>query len=64
MNAAEIIKNIENNDTKDIELKYNKAVKILKGIFNEYDEKEKIFSIGHLFSRLEIENYINKKINK
>ena len=64
LNAAEIIKNIENNDTKDIELKYNKAVKILKGIFNEYDEKEKIFSIGHLFSRLEIENYINKKINK
>ena len=60
----EIIKSIERNDTKKIEVSYEKAAKLLKEIFDEYNKKEKIFSIGHLFSRLEIENDINKKINR
>ena len=47
-----IIKDIESNNTKKIEEVYKKAVKLLKEIFNEYNKKEKIFSVGHLFSRL------------
>ncbi len=61
---AEIIKDIEKNNIKRIEISYKKAVKLLKEILDEYNRKEKIFSIGHLFSRLEIKNDINKKINK
>ncbi|MCK4781415.1 AIPR family protein [Candidatus Parcubacteria bacterium] len=63
LDNKEIIKSIENNETKIIEVMYKKSVIVLKKIFDEYNKKEKIFSIGHLFSRLDIENDINKKIN-
>lgn len=61
---AQIIKDIENNSTRDIKNSYEDAVKILKRIYHKYNKKEKVVSIGHFFSRLEIEADIDKKINK
>lgn len=62
MSEAEIVRDIENNNINKIEISYEKAVRILESVLKKYRKKEKIFSIGHLFSRLEIENDINKKI--
>ena len=59
----EFIESIEKDKTDLIDIMYEKSVIVLKEIFDEYNHREKIFSIGHLFSRLDIENDINKKIN-
>jgi hypothetical protein len=64
LNNEAIIKNIESKNTKKIEIFYRRAVKLLKEIFDKYNKKEKIYSVGHLFSRLEIDEDINRKIIK
>lgn len=65
MKNDEIISIIQNHkNKKKLNNIYTKASNILLGVYKKYNKKEKIISIGHLFSRLEVDKDINKLLFK
>lgn len=65
MKNDEIIAIIENHKNREkLNNIYTKASNMLLGIYKKYNKNEKIISIGHLFSRLEVDKDINKLLFK
>ena len=60
-----IIETIENSHARQrLSKAYNEALHLLLNVYKEYDKKEKIISVGHFFSRLEVDISINKLLFK
>lgn len=65
MDNEGLIKIIDNKDSDKILNKfYKQAVDLLYKIYKDNNKKEKIISIGHFYSRIDIENDINKELYK